>query len=82
VGQGKNYAGKLAIRFAYATNGQGIYAVDMQTGEERRLTGTAALCEHVAMTTVAVTDAALAEHEKDPASAVSWASVKREAGLA
>ena len=34
VGQGKNYAGKLAIRFAYATNGQGIYAIDMQTGKE------------------------------------------------
>jgi antitoxin (DNA-binding transcriptional repressor) of toxin-antitoxin stability system len=93
------------------------------------LTGTAALCEHVRMTTVAVTDAArdftgtlrrvthnheavvlrrgsrtvavimppdmaedladiraadaaLAEHEKHPASAVSWESVKRETGLA
>ncbi len=34
VGQAKNYAGKLAIRFAYATNGRGIYAVDMQTGKE------------------------------------------------
>lgn len=34
VGQGKNYAGKMAIRFAYATNGQGIYAIDMQTGKE------------------------------------------------
>jgi len=34
VGQAKNYAGKLAIRFAYATNGQGIYAIDMETGKE------------------------------------------------
>ncbi len=34
VAQGKNYAGKLAVRFAYATNGQGLYAVDMQTGQE------------------------------------------------
>ncbi len=34
VGQSKNYAGKLAVRFAYATNGKGIYAVDMQTGRE------------------------------------------------
>jgi type I restriction enzyme, R subunit len=34
VGQSKNYAGKLAVRFAYATNGQGIYAVDMETGRE------------------------------------------------
>jgi type I restriction enzyme R subunit len=35
VGQAKDYAGKLAVRFTYATNGQGIYAIDMQTGEER-----------------------------------------------
>ncbi len=34
VAQAKNYAGKLAVRFAYASNGQGIYAVDMQTGKE------------------------------------------------
>jgi type I restriction enzyme R subunit len=34
VGQTKNYAGKLAVRFAYSTNGRGIYAVDMQTGKE------------------------------------------------
>ena len=29
VGQAKNHAGKLAVRFAYSTNGQGIYQVDM-----------------------------------------------------
>ncbi len=34
VAQAKNYAGKLAVRFAYATNGQGIYRIDMQTGKE------------------------------------------------
>jgi len=34
VAQAKNYAGKLAARSAYATNGQGIYAIDMQTGAE------------------------------------------------
>jgi type I restriction enzyme, R subunit len=34
VGQAKDYAGKLALRFAYATNGQGIYGVDMATGQE------------------------------------------------
>jgi type I restriction enzyme R subunit len=34
VGQAKDYAGKLAIRFAYATNGQGIYGIDMETGGE------------------------------------------------
>ena len=34
VGQAKNYAGKLAVRFAYSTNGQGIYGIDMETGTE------------------------------------------------
>lgn len=34
VGQAKNYAGMLRVRFAYSTNGQGIYAVDMTTGAE------------------------------------------------
>ena len=34
VGQAKDYAGKMAVRFAYATNGQGIYAIDMETGQE------------------------------------------------
>src|SRR5512140_2732513 len=29
VAQAKNYAGKLAVRFAYATNGLGIYQIDM-----------------------------------------------------
>ena len=34
VAQAKNYAGKLAIRYTYSTNGQGIYGIDMQTGLE------------------------------------------------
>ena len=34
VAQAKNYAGKLALRHAYATNGRGIYAIDMETGQE------------------------------------------------
>ncbi|HEX3685229.1 MAG TPA: DEAD/DEAH box helicase family protein [Bryobacteraceae bacterium] len=34
LAQAKNYAAKLAIRYAYATNGQNIYAVDMQAGGE------------------------------------------------
>ncbi len=34
VGQAKNYTDKLAVRFAYSTNGQGLYGVDMQTGME------------------------------------------------
>ncbi|MGH6804740.1 MAG: DEAD/DEAH box helicase family protein, partial [Methyloceanibacter sp.] len=39
VAQAKNYAGKLAVRFTYATNGQGIYAIDMQTGAEVETAG-------------------------------------------
>jgi len=39
VAQAKNYAGKLAVRFAYSTNGQGIYAIDMETGEEAETVG-------------------------------------------
>jgi type I restriction enzyme, R subunit len=34
VGQAKNYAGKLAVRYAYSTNGQGIYQVDMRYGTD------------------------------------------------
>src|SRR3984957_1035184 len=34
VAQAKNYAQKLAIRHTYSTNGQGIYAIDMDTGKE------------------------------------------------
>ncbi|MFY8216081.1 MAG: EcoAI/FtnUII family type I restriction enzme subunit R [Chthoniobacterales bacterium] len=34
VAQAKDYAGKLAIRHTYATNGHGIYAMDMETGRE------------------------------------------------
>jgi type I restriction enzyme R subunit len=37
VGQSKDYAGKLAVRFAYATNGRGIYEIDMHTGKEREV---------------------------------------------
>ncbi len=39
VAQAKEYAGKMAVRFAYATNGRGIYGIDMQTGVERELAG-------------------------------------------
>jgi type I restriction enzyme, R subunit len=37
VGQAKDYASKLALRFAYASNGQGFYGIDMQTGLEGEL---------------------------------------------
>jgi type I restriction enzyme, R subunit len=37
VGQAKDYAGKMAVRFAYSTNGQGFYGIDMQTGTEGTL---------------------------------------------
>ena len=34
VAQAKQYAEKLKIRFTYASNGQGIYGIDMQEGTE------------------------------------------------
>jgi type I restriction enzyme R subunit len=51
VGQAKDYAAKLQLRFTYASNGKGIYEIDMQSGEEgeaavfprRRNCGTALL---------------------------------------
>jgi len=39
VAQAKRYATKLQIRFAYSTNGQGIYRIDMDTGEEGYVDG-------------------------------------------
>ena len=37
VGQAKDYASKMAVRYVYATNGRGIYAVDMETGKESEI---------------------------------------------
>jgi type I restriction enzyme R subunit len=37
VGQAKDYATKMAVRFAYSTNGQSIYAIDLETGEEAEI---------------------------------------------
>ena len=34
VGQAKDYATRLGLRFAYSTNGQKIYAIDMENGQE------------------------------------------------
>ncbi|HCB1495070.1 TPA: DEAD/DEAH box helicase family protein [Citrobacter braakii] len=34
VAQAKDYASKLTLRYTYSSNGQGIYAIDMQTGKE------------------------------------------------
>jgi type I restriction enzyme R subunit len=39
VGQAKDYADKLAIRFTYATNGQAIYGIDMAEGTEGEVPG-------------------------------------------
>ncbi|HWL53085.1 MAG TPA: DEAD/DEAH box helicase family protein [Chthoniobacteraceae bacterium] len=39
VAQAKDYAAKLAIRFTYATNGQGVYGIDRQTGQEGEAVG-------------------------------------------
>src|SRR3954452_15085791 len=35
LAQAKDYATKLQLRFAYCTNGQAVYAVDMKTAQER-----------------------------------------------
>jgi type I restriction enzyme R subunit len=37
VAQAKEYAAKLALRFTYATNGQGIYSIDMKEGKEAEI---------------------------------------------
>ncbi|MFO0885905.1 MAG: DEAD/DEAH box helicase family protein [Pirellulales bacterium] len=37
LAQAKQYAQKMAIRYTYATNGQGIYGVDMQEGTEEEV---------------------------------------------
>ncbi|MET4732096.1 type I restriction enzyme R subunit [Thalassospira sp. MBR-102] len=34
VGQAKAYSDKLQVRFAYSTNGRGIYQIDRETGQE------------------------------------------------
>jgi type I restriction enzyme R subunit len=34
VAQAKDYASKMSLRFAYCSNGKGIYGVDMKTGKE------------------------------------------------
>ena len=38
VAQAKKYASKLHVRYAYSTNGDGIYQIDMDTGEEGYVT--------------------------------------------
>ena len=39
VAQAKDYAEKLSIRFAYSTNGNSVYFVDMETGSESEVDG-------------------------------------------
>jgi type I restriction enzyme R subunit len=39
VGQAKDYAAKLQLRFTYASNGLGVYAIDMESGEEGEAEG-------------------------------------------
>ncbi|MDA3832625.1 MAG: DEAD/DEAH box helicase family protein, partial [Spirochaetales bacterium] len=39
VAQAKRYASKLQTRFAYSTNGKAIYRIDMETGEEKYVSG-------------------------------------------
>ena len=38
VGQAKDYAGKLQVRFTYSTNGLQIYRIDMKEGQEGDVT--------------------------------------------
>ncbi len=37
VGQAKSYAARLQTRFAFSTNGLGIYQIDMETGQENHV---------------------------------------------
>lgn len=39
LAQAKRYAERLQTRFAYATNGEGIYRIDMETGTEGEVAG-------------------------------------------
>lgn len=39
VGQAKKYADKMQIRYAYSTNGVGLYQIDMTTGAEGYILG-------------------------------------------
>ena len=39
VAQAKRYATKLQTRFAYSTNGEEIYRIDMETGKEQYVSG-------------------------------------------
>jgi type I restriction enzyme R subunit len=39
VAQAKEYAGKLQRRFTCSSNGLGVYAIDMATGEEGPVAG-------------------------------------------
>lgn len=38
VGQAKDYAGRLQVRFTYSTNGLQIYGIDMESGKEGDVT--------------------------------------------
>lgn len=38
VGQAKDYASKLQVRYAFSTNGLGVYQIDMQSGKEGEAT--------------------------------------------
>ena len=44
VGQANDYASKLAVRFTYAGNGQGIYGIDMDTAVEGALVHASCFC--------------------------------------
>ena len=60
VGQAKNYAGKLAVRFTYSSNGRGIYGVDLETGQPATLEVTGRHDPCIAIRAVPVVKACLA----------------------
>ena len=39
VAQAKSYAAKMTIRFTYASNGRGVYGIDMSNGDEGEIEG-------------------------------------------
>ena len=60
VAQAKDYADKLAVRFTYASNGQGIYGIDMHTGAEGEVVAYPSPLELWQQTFVPMTSGAIA----------------------
>jgi type I site-specific restriction endonuclease len=72
VAQAKAYAGKMAVRFAYAGNGQGVYAVDMETGKEGEIAAYPTPDELWAMTFASTASTGSATERADSELAELW----------